>query len=312
MKVLFIDTVHPVLWERLAEAGYICHEAYHLSRQALIDIIHDYDGIVIRSRVSIDQTFLEAASKLKFIARSGAGLENIDLSVAAKRNVEVFNSPEGNMAAVGEHCVGMLLCLFNHLNSADLEVRKGLWQREENRGIELAGKTVGIIGYGHMGKSFAQRLQGFGCQVLAYDKFEKNYQDAYCRETDMETIFQESDIVSLHFPGGPENFHLVNEGWLAKFKKNIYLINSSRGDNVDTLALVEGIKRGKVLGVCLDVLEFEKKSFDLPEWEDKPEALQYLLRSDRAILSPHVAGWTNESYFKLSDVLAEKILKIFS
>ena len=311
-KILFLDTTHPILKERLIDLGYSCEDDLIASKEEVESKISIYFGVVIRSRLTIDQSFLEKAENLKFIARSGAGLENIDLPFAKKKGIKVFNSPEGNRDAVGEHAIGMLLMLFNQLKKGDEEVKKGLWDREGNRGFELSGKTVGIIGYGNMGEAFAKKLSGFDCKVIAHDKYKIVFGNSLVGEVDLETIFNETDILSIHLPLSDETYHYVNKAFIAKFKKPIYIINTARGNNVSVPDLVEGLKSNKVLGVCLDVLEYESKSFETINVESLPEDFKYLAQSDKVILSPHVAGWTKESYIKLSSCLADKIENEFS
>lgn len=311
-KILFLDTVHPILEERLTALGCFCEHDLISSKEEIELKIVNYFGVVIRSRFTIDQTFLNKATALKFIARSGAGLENIDVGYAKNKGIKVFNSPEGNKDAVGEHALGMLLMLFNQLKKGDDdEVRKGIWDRDGNRGIELAGKTVGIIGYGNMGKAFAKKLSGFGCRVIAYDKYKKDFSNEFIQEVDLETIVKETDILSIHLPLSDETHHYVNADFISKFKKPIYIINTARGNNVGIADLVEGIKNNTILGACLDVLEYETTSFEAINAEELPEDFMYLAQSDKVILSPHVAGWTNESYVKLASFLADKIEKEF-
>lgn len=310
-KILFLDIVHPILEERLTALGYLCDEDIASSKEEIEIKITNYFGVVIRSRFTIDQSFLNKAAGLKFIARSGAGLENIDVAYAKQKGIKVFNSPEGNRAAVGEHALGMLLMLFNQLKKGDNEVREGLWDREGNRGLEIAGKTVGIIGYGSMGSAFAQKLLGFDCKVIAYDKYKNNFGNNHIEQVDLKTIFQETDILSIHLPFSEETYHYVREEFFSKFKKPIYLINTARGNNVCVADLVSGLKSNAVLGACLDVLEYETKSFETIDSEELPEDFKYLAQSSQVILSPHVAGWTQESYVKLSSFLADKIEKEF-
>jgi D-3-phosphoglycerate dehydrogenase len=305
-KVLFVDTVHPMLWEELEKEGFHCIEAYGLSKEEVKAISSDTYGIVIRSRFKIDAPFLDACQELRFIARAGSGMENIDEEFATSKGIACLNAPEGNRQAVAEHALGMLLSLFNTLNTADLEVRQGLWKREENRGIELSGKTVGIIGYGHNGSAFADVLSGFGVKLLAYDKYKSNYSEKAI-ESDMQTIFNEADILSLHIPLTDETRHLVNDEFIQRFKKPFYLINTSRGQCVKTTDLLDAMQDGKVLGACLDVLEDEKTSFEKLE---NSVDFQRLIQSKKVILSPHVAGWTKESKLKLAQVLLEKIKSI--
>jgi D-3-phosphoglycerate dehydrogenase / 2-oxoglutarate reductase len=309
-KVLFIDDAHPVLKQELESMGYQCDEFPGKSREAIRSIIADYTGIIIRSKVDMDQDMLQHAVKLKFIARVGAGMENIDQEYATSQNIICLNSPEGNRDAVGEHALGMLLSLLNHLNRADGQVKAGKWIREGNRGIEIKGKTIGIIGYGNMGSSFARKLSGFDVNVLAYDKYKTGFSDTYAEECSMDRIFAESDILSLHIPLTSETTYLVDRDYLSQFQKPIWLINTSRGMILKTEHLVEALTSGKVAGAALDVLEYEKTSFEEMLLNDLPVALQYLFRAENVILSPHIAGWTQESKYKLAKVLADKIRAI--
>jgi D-3-phosphoglycerate dehydrogenase len=304
-KVLFIDTVHPYLCKELQKEGYTCVEGYDLSEKAIVEQHKDAYGLVIRSRISINADFLSHFNKLTFIARAGSGMENIDLDYAYSKNIHPINAAEGNKQAVAEHALGMVLSLFNNLNKADGEVRKGIWKREENRGIELSGKTVGIIGYGNNGSALAQVLSGFDTKVLAYDKYKTNYTPKYAIESDMQTIFEQADILSLHIPLTEETQHLVNDAFLKQFHKSIYLVNTSRGSCLDTKSLVANLYSGKVLGACLDVLEYEKTSFE--NLSEQTTELKQLLESDKVILSPHIAGWTQESQLKIAQVLFQKI-----
>lgn len=312
MRVLFLDTVHDHLASHLSRMDYRCDDGTKLSRKEVLECISNYEGVVIRSRIKLDKELLDAAKNLRFIARSGAGMENIDVDHAKMLGIQCFNAPEGNRDAVAEHAVGMLLTLFNKINTADREVRKGLWLREENRGVELLGRTVGIIGYGNTGMAFAKRLAGFGVLMYAYDKFKKGFSDDLVIETNMESILQEADVVSLHVPLTDETHHMINDAFFQKLNYPVYLINTSRGAVVDTDALVRAIESGKVLGACLDVLEYEKFNFEQIENEQIPAALQYLIDSPKVILTPHVAGWTQESNAKLAHVLADKIQQAFS
>ena len=305
-KVLFVDTVHPYLWEELQKEGYSCIEGYDLSEKAIIKQHNDAFGIVIRSRISINADFLSNFNKLTFIARAGSGMENIDVKYAHSKNIHAMNAAEGNKQAVAEHALGMILSLFNNLNKADSEVRKGIWQREENRGIELNGKTIGIIGYGNNGSALAKILSGFDTKVLAYDKYKTNYTPKYAIESDMQTIFEQADILSLHIPLTEETQHLIKDSFLKQFHKPIYLINTSRGACLETKSFVANLNSGKVLGACLDVLEYEKTSFE--NLSEQTKELKQLLESDRVILSPHIAGWTQESQLKIAQVLFQKII----
>lgn len=312
MRVLFIDTVHPVLQQRLEAAGFECVGGYDLGYEDACREIAAFDGIVVRSRIPIDAGLIHAAGRLKFIARSGAGLENIDLEAAASADVRVYNSPEGNRDAVGEHAIGMLLMLFNKLNTADEEVRNGLWRREENRGVELAGKTVGIIGFGAMGSAFAKKLSGFDCRLIAYDKYKTRYAPPYVEEVTLNRLKNEADIISLHLPQSKETNQYIDDAFIASCNRSFYLINTGRGKHVSTEALLKGLESGKVAGACLDVLEFEKKSFEKLSFDDLPDAFRRLLKSKKVVFSPHVAGWTDASYVKLSTFLADKILADFA
>ena len=273
--------------------------------------LKDIQGIVIRSRIKMDEAFLSSANDLKFIARSGAGMENIDEDYCQKNSIELFNAPEGNRNAVAEHALGMLLALFNRIVIADREVRSGKWRREVNRGVELEGKTVGIIGFGNNGSQFAKKLTGFDCDVIAYDKYKTGFSSDIAEEVSLDKIFEISDVVSFHIPQNEETIGMGDKAFFDKFKKPIYVINLARGKVIKINALVEAMKNDQVTGACLDVLEYEKSSFESFFEQELPEDFQYLLRSDRVILSPHVGGWTHESYFKLSDVLADKILSHF-
>lgn len=306
-KVLFIDTAHPSLQQGLEELGFECHYFDHYQRNDFEKIIHRYEGIIIRSKIKLDSQLLEKASALQFIGRVGAGMENIDVDFAQSQGIQCFNAPEGNRGAVGEQAIGMLLMLFNHLKRADAEVRQGLWRREENRGLEIEGKTIGIIGYGNMGSSFAQKLCGFGARVIAYDKYKKNYSDEFVTESTLETLFEQSDIVSLHVPLTDETRFMVNRDFLTQFKKEIFLINTSRGKVLKTEDLVHLLKTGKVKGACLDVLEYEGLSFEQLDASKLPKAFAELIKMENVILSPHIAGWTHESNVKLAQTIVQKV-----
>ena len=308
MKVLFLDTVHPCLEALLKEKGVVCDHDYNSSKQNIEEKISAYEGIVIRSRISMDETLLQKARRLKFIARSGSGMENIDTGYAKSQNIKLFNSPEGNKDAVGEHAIGMLLMLLNQLKKSDAEVRQLTWDRDGNRGHEIAGKTIGIVGYGQMGSSFAKKLIGFDCKILAFDKYKKNFGADHVIESSLQQILDNADIISFHLPLTDETKYYFDKQFIANLKKPVYLINTSRGKIVNTFDLVEGLKNGTVKGACLDVLEYEKNSFEFSENKNIPNELDFLLKSDKVVLSPHVAGWTHESYYKLSKILADKIL----
>jgi D-3-phosphoglycerate dehydrogenase len=267
-------------------------------------------GIVIRSRIAIDREFLDKAIRLKFIARVGAGMESIDTEYAVRKRVLCLNSPEGNRDAVGEHAIGMLLSLMNHLNRADQQVKRGIWEREGNRGTEIKGKTAGIIGYGNMGSAFAQRLRGFEAEVISWDKYKSGYSDGNTRETTLDELFASCDILSLHVPLTAETKYMVDGNFLDHFRKPLFLINTSRGPVVKTADLIAKLKSGKVLGAALDVLEYEDSSFERLS-ADPPEGMKYLMQAENVILSPHIAGWTVESRYKLARVLVDKIIRAF-
>lgn len=311
MKILHLDKNHPLLLEKLSEAGFINEENYKASKAEIEEIISNYEGIVIRSRFNIDKQFLDAAKNLKFIARVGAGLESIDTEYAEKLGVKLIAAPEGNRNAVGEHALGMLLSLFNNLTKADSEVKNGLWNREANRGIELDGKTVGIIGYGNMGKAFAKKLRGFDCEVLCFD-IKENVGDENAKQVSLQKLQQNADVLSLHTPWTPLTDKMINSEFINSFSKPFWLINTARGKSVVTADLVSALKSGKVLGAGLDVLEFEKGSFEtLFDSYNLPNSLKELFAMDNVILSPHIAGWTVESKEKLATVIAEKIIENF-
>ena len=311
IKILHIDSNHPLLWEQLEQAGFENHADYKSSKEEVEAKIHDYHGIVIRSRFDIDRQFMDNAKSLQFIARVGAGLESIDIDYAESKGIHLIAAPEGNRNAVGEQALGMLLSLFNNLNRADRQVRNGQWIREANRGHELEGKTVGIIGYGNMGKSFAKKLRGFDVEVLCYD-IKPNVGDANARQVSLEELQQKADVLSLHTPYTPETNKMVNADFISSFAKPFWLINTARGKAVVTQDLTDALKSGKVLGAALDVLEYEKSSFE-HLFTDRfvPPAFEYLLESDNVLLSPHIAGWTFESHEKLAQVIVDKIKAIY-
>jgi len=311
MKILHLDSNHPLLLKMLEGAGFSNQENYKASKSEIEQIISNYDGIVIRSRFNIDKQFLDAAKNLKFIARVGAGLESIDMDYAEQLGIKLIAAPEGNRNAVGEHALGMLLSLFNNLNKADREVKNGLWNREANRGIELDGKTVGIIGYGNMGKAFAKKLKGFDCEVICFD-IKENVGDENAKQVSLKELQQKIDVLSLHTPWTPLTDKMVNSEFINSFSKPFWLINTARGKSVVTADLVSALKAGKILGAGLDVLEFEKLSFEtLFDSDNLPNSLKELFAMDNVILSPHIAGWTVESKEKLAMVIAEKIIDNF-
>ncbi|WP_435253766.1 2-hydroxyacid dehydrogenase [Tenacibaculum sp. A30] len=318
MKILHLDTNHPLLIKQLQELGFENHEDYTSTKSEIKAKIHEYDGIIIRSRFTIDKQFLDKATSLKFIGRVGAGLENIDCEYAEEKGIVLISAPEGNRNAVGEHTLGMLLSLFNKLNKADKEVREGKWLREENRGIELDGKTVGIIGYGNMGKAFAKKLRGFDVNVICYD-IKPNVGDENCTQVSLEELQKRADVLSLHTPQTALTTNMIDAEFIANFSNPFWLLNTARGKSVVTKDLVEALKSGKVLGAGLDVLEYEKKSFEnlfktkdgVLSVAEVPKAFKYLINAENVLLSPHVAGWTIESKEKLAQTIVDKIREKF-
>jgi len=310
MKILHLDTNHSLLINQLNDLGFTNREDYSSSKEVVEAKIHEYDGIVIRSRFTIDKQFLDKATNLKFIGRVGAGLENIDCDYAESKRVYLISAPEGNRNAVGEHALGMLLSLFNKLNKADKEVRQGKWLREDNRGIELDGKTVGLIGYGNMGKAFAKKLKGFDVEVLCYD-IKLNIGDENARQVSLKELQEKADVLSLHTPQTLLTTNMVNEAYISQFKKSFWLINTARGKSVVTSDLVEALKSGKILGAGLDVLEYEKASFENLFSSEMPQAFEYLIQAENVLLTPHVAGWTIESKEKLAQTIVDKIKQRF-
>ncbi|MFI5149001.1 MAG: NAD(P)-dependent oxidoreductase [Bacteroidia bacterium] len=308
--VLFIDSNHPALHTMLGEAGIQCDLNYHWTREEIEAHLPLYDGIVIRSRIRLDKALIDKGTRLRFIARAGAGMENIDVAYAESKGIRCLNSPEGNKDAVAEHALGMLLSLFNNLCRANREVREMQWNREANRGIELMGKTVGIIGYGNMGMAFARLLKGFDVTVLAYDKYKQGFSDEYALESSLEKIKQDADILSLHVPLTDETQYMADDAFFRAFRKNIYVINTARGKVLNTEDLLKNLESGKIRGACLDVLEYEALSFENIATEKAPPAFLNLLKSDKVMLSPHIAGWSIESNEKIARVLAGKIIRL--
>lgn len=306
MKILHIDSNHPLMLEQLNEAGFENDLDYTSSKAEVEAKIAGYDGIVIRSRFRIDKGFIDKATGLKFIARVGAGMENIDTEYAEQRGIALISSPEGNRNAVGNHTLALLLALLNKLKKADREIARGLWLREENRGVELDSLTVGIIGYGNMGKSFAKKLRGFDCRVLCYD-IKEGVGDACATQVPLEVFQKEVDVVSLHTPETPLTLKMVDEAFIAAFAKPFWLINTARGKSVCTADLVKALQAGKVLGAGLDVLEYEQSSFENFFKGALPADFSYLMEADNVILTPHIAGWTIESKTLLAQVIVDKI-----
>ncbi|MFV0539639.1 MAG: 2-hydroxyacid dehydrogenase [Aestuariibaculum sp.] len=306
MKILHLDSNHELMLRQLSALGFINHEDYTSTKAQIEEKIKDYDGIIIRSRFTIDRPFLDAAVQLKFIGRVGAGLENIDYDYAKGKGITLISAPEGNRNAVGEQALGMILSLFNKLNKADKEVRNGQWFREENRGAELDGKTVGLIGYGNMGKAFAKKLRGFDVEVLCYD-IKDNVGDKNAVQVSLNELQQKTDVLSLHTPQTPLTINMVNNDFIQAFKKPFWLINTARGKSVVTKDLVGALQSGKILGAGLDVLEYEKASFESLFTANMPEAFQYLIKAENVLLTPHIAGWTIESKEKLAQTIVNKI-----
>ena len=301
-KILIVDDLHPAFKNGATALGYQVDDLPNITRAETLASIANYEGIAVRTKFKIDRELMDAAPGLKFIARAGAGLDNIDEAYAKERNIQLMNAPEGNRDAVGEHAIGMLLSLMNNHRKADIEIRNGIWDREGNRGWELKGRTVGIIGYGFMGSSFAKKLAGFDVKVIAYDKYKTGFSDAYATECSMEEIVKYSDVLSLHIPLTKETRQLVDEEYLRHFRKEIFFLNTARGEIVNTKAILEALEAGKILGAGLDVLEAEKfPNLAEQSWYNELKA------SQKVILTPHVGGWTFESYRKISEVLTEKL-----
>lgn len=304
-KILIVDDLHPAFQQEAEKLGYLVDYHPDFTLQDALPVINQYEGLAIRSKFKVDHTVIDAATNLKFIARAGAGMDNIDEKYTKQKGIISINAPEGNRDAVGEHAVGMLLSMMNNLRKADLEVRNGIWDREGNRGFELKGKTVGIIGYGFMGQAFARRLKGFEVDVIAYDKYKTGFSDDFALEVSMEEIVKFSDVLSLHIPLTRETRQLVNDEYLHCFKKPFFFINTARGEIVNTKAILDAVKIGKIHGAALDVLEVEK----FPALKEQ-SWFSELIENQRILLSPHVAGWTFESYRKISEVLAEKLRQL--
>lgn len=309
MKILLLDKNHPLISEQLLEKNFILEEDFISSYEQVLEKIDKYEGVIIRSRIPLDARLLEKGKNLKFIARVGAGMENIDVSKAQELGIKLINSPEGNRDAVAEHCLGMLLVLMNRLFISANEVKNNVWLREENRGEEIKGKIFGLIGYGNMGKALAKRLSGFGCEVIFYD-IKPNLSDGFAKQVSLKELQANADILSLHIPLNDKTHYIIDEKFISEMKKSFYFINTSRGKNVKTSALIDGLKSGKVRGACLDVLEYEKSSFENLELEN--DDLQYLLNSEKVIITPHIAGWTHQSKIKLAQTIVDKILAEFS
>ncbi|MCP4178152.1 MAG: phosphoglycerate dehydrogenase [bacterium] len=311
-RILIAEPTHNILESKLTNSGIKCEYIPELSIEELKDRIVNYTGLVIRSKFLIDENFADLGKNLDFIARAGSGMENICVEYCESKGIKCINSPEGNKDAVGEHALGMLLGLFNNINVSNNEIKNGIWDRKKNKGVELENKTIGIIGYGNTGSAFAKRLLGFNVNVLAYDKYEEGFSTNNVREVDINYIYNEADIISFHIPLNDETHYMFNNVFINKVQKPFYLINTSRGPIVKTTDLVNDLKSGKVKGACLDVLEYEKTSFENILSGNKNEELEYLTESKNVILTPHIAGSSNESYRKIAEVLADKIIDLYN
>jgi D-3-phosphoglycerate dehydrogenase / 2-oxoglutarate reductase len=301
-KILIVDDLHPAFKLAAEDLGFEVHDRPLIKKEEVLKILPNYIGLAIRTKFRVDQQVMDAAPNLKFVARAGAGMDNIDVAIADEKNIQLINAPEGNSDAVGEHATGLLLSLMNNFRKADIEIRNGIWDREGNRGYELKGKTVGIIGYGHMGKSFAKKLKGFEVNVLAYDKYKTGFSDDFAKEVSMEEMVKQVDVLSLHIPLTKETKQMVNDEYLLHFKRPIFFLNTARGEIVNTSSVLKGIKTGKILGAGLDVLEVEK----FPNL-GATDFYQDLIADGKLILTPHIGGWTFDSYRKISEVLAGKL-----
>jgi D-3-phosphoglycerate dehydrogenase len=312
IKVLSIDKTHEVLEQNLRVAGFdlVIKEDYE--RIDLLNNIAYYDCLIVRSKVEIDKEIIDRGKRLKAIARVGAGMDAIDVQYAESKGIKCLNSPEGNKDAVGEHCLGLLLCLFNKINISDREIRQGLWQREANRGLEIKNKTIGIMGYGNMGMAFAQRLLGFECEILAYDKYKKGFGNNRVKEVSLETLLEKVDVLSLHVPLTEETRFMIDSNFINRLKKSFYLLNTSRGKVVKIADLVCAMQKGKVLGAGLDVLEFENFSNEFFTYSNLPDEIRLLFNFPNTVLTPHVAGWSVESNYKLANILSQKIISALS
>lgn len=303
---MIVDEMHDSIVQMPAELGLEVDYFPNISIEEVKAKVADYEGLIIRSKFFIDEDFLKNAPKLRFIGRAGAGLDLIDIEACRVRNIEIFAANEGNRVAVAEHLIGMILSLFNKICIANPEVKAGVWKREENRGEELFGKTVGIIGYGNNGEATASRLVAFGCKVLAYDKYRYGFGNQYLKESTLDEIFRETDILSLHIPLTTETQNWVNAAFFEKFSKPFYFCNIARGEIVVLHDLVDALKSGKIKGACLDVLENEKLS---KLTESQKVDFEYLSNHQAVIMTPHIAGWTFESYKRINQVLKDKIAR---
>ena len=311
MNIIHLDANHPLLVDQLETLGYNNFIDTESSKEEVEKKISIYDGVIIRSRFPIDKTFIDKAKNLKFIGRVGAGLETIDINYAKKKGIKLISAPEGNRNAVGEHNLGLLLGLLNKIRVADISVRNGKWLREPNRGIELEGKIIGLIGYGNMGKSFAQKLKGFDVEVLCYD-IKNNIGDENAKQVTLNELKNSAEILSLHVPQTTDTKGMVNDSFISDFENPFWLLNTARGNCVVIKDLVKALKNNKILGAGLDVLEFENSSFEsLLLTKNISHEMDYLIKSNKVLLTPHIAGWTNESKMKLAQVIVEKIKEIY-
>ncbi len=301
-KILVVDDLHPAFKIAAEEMGYEVDDRPLIKKEEVLEILKNYHGLAIRTKFKVDREVIDAAPNLKFVARAGAGMDNIDVAYADEKNIQLMNAPEGNRDAVGEHCVGLLLSLMNNFRKADIEIRNGVWDREGNRGHELMGKTVGIIGYGNNGSAFAKKLKGFDVKVLAYDKYKTRFTDDFATEASMEEIVKYSDVVSLHIPLTRETKQMVDGEYFRYFRRPFFFLNAARGEIVNTQSVLDAIKEGKILGAGLDVLETEK----FPALADT-KFYKDLINNGKVILTPHIGGWTFDSYRKISEVLADKL-----
>ena len=303
-KILITESIHECIIPMLEDVGYEVHYKPKIDRQGILEILKDYTGVIIRSKTPADMELIRAGEKLKFLARSGAGMDQVDLEFAKKQHITLLNAPEGNRDAVAEHTLGLLLNLINKIRNSDIQVRNKIWDREGNRGVELKHRTFGIIGFGNMGEAVSRRLRGFGCKIIAYDKYKKGFANEYVEEVSLEELFERADIVSFHVPLTPETKYYVNDEFIESFKKNIILLNTARGEILPLKSLVKYLKSGKILAAGLDVLENEKMA---KLSADQNMLMEELFKMENVLFTPHVGGWTIESYIKISETLAKKI-----
>jgi len=307
MNILIVDDIHHILLEKLDEARIAYNYQPSFSRADAENVIQQYTGLIIRSKFQVDESFLDLATNLQFIARPGAGMDNIDEEYAASKGIRLFPANDGNKDAVGEHMIGMLLVLMNNLNRGHREVCTGQWCREENRGYELKGRTVALIGYGHNGQAMAKKLSGFDVNVIAYDKYKTGFSDAYAKEVSMEEVVRQADVLSFHIPLTRETRGMVDDEYLFHFRKPIFFLMGARGAITNIPSVLKHLDTGKILGAAFDVLPIEKfPALGKTDWYAD------LISRDNVLLSPHVAGWTFESYYKLSDIIADKIIGFYT